>query len=610
MNLSLAKLRGLKTLGVAMAGLTLALACGNASTGGNTGGGGTPKSGGTLIAASWQEQDSMLAIGITDSATHAYAYEAPMVEGLLGLTSTADIPKNASLKDYFQPQLATEVPTTDNGDVKVNGTTMSVTYKLRHGVKWHDGQSFTSKDVVDTWNFFWGKYQDNNPTPLLSTSGWDQISSVSAPDDFTAVVNYKSIFGPYLTLFSGPEGVLPSHLLQQTWSAGGDMTKAKLTIDLTAANSAAFKGSDTWDKWLDGTGPFVFKEWVSGDHMTMVRNNNYWGPHKAYLDQITVKFEPDTNTELADLRTDTIALGIDFRAALLSPLSHLPNVTTVTLGDSGAEKLDLNLHNKYLSDLTIRKAINMGIDKQKMVDTLLAGKTVVAPDTPICLGLAAWCFDATAMPTTKYDPAAAGKLLDDAGYKKQDSGPDKGYRAFSDGSTIALNIATTTGNALREQQEVQIQSDLKGIGIKINEPFANVTAGKLFGSYASGGVLYNHTFDIAQYTNTVSAGEPDAWYSGYVSDQIPTAANGGVGQNDTFESNPAVDAGFKKGRSAVSQADRKAGYLDAGKALAADLPEVPLYQQLTVNAYSNKLQGYKANADFWFNNSADWWLNQ
>jgi ABC-type transport system substrate-binding protein len=122
-------------------------------------------------------------------------------------------------------------------------------------------------------------------------------------------------------------------------------------------------------------------------------------------------------------------------------------------------------------------------------------------------------------------------------------------------------------------------------------------------------VLYNHNFDIAQYTNTVSGGEPDGWYSGYVCDQIPTQANGGVGQNDTYECNPAVDAGFKAGRAKVAQTDRKQGYIDAGKALAADLPEIPLYQQLTVNAYSNKLGGYKANADFWFNNSVDWFLN-
>ena len=59
----------------------------------------------------------------------------------------------------------------------------------------------------------------------------------------------------------------------------------------------------------------------------------------------------------------------------------------------------------------------------------------------------------------------------------------------------------------------------------------------------------------------------------------------------------------------LHRADRKQGYVDAAKALAADLPEVGLYQQLTVNAYNNKLGGYKANSDFWINNSVDWYLN-
>ena len=608
MNLFPAKLGGLRTLAIATATLTLALACGNT---GGSGGGGTPKNGGKIVAASWQEQDSFLAVGITDSATHAFAYEAPMVEGLIGMANSPDLPKNPKASDIYTAQLATEVPTTDNGGVKVTGTKMSVTYKLRHNVKWSDGQAFTSKDVVDTANFFWLKYKDNNPTPLLSTSGWDQIESVTAPDDFTATVNFKSIYGPYLNLFFGPEGVLPSHLLNLTWNdatAKGDMTKAKLSIDNTPSNPAGFKGTATWDKFIVGTGPFTFKEWVSGDHLTMVRNNNYWGPHKAYLDEITVKFEPDTNTELADLRTATVDLGIDFRAALLSPLAHLDKVTTVVLPDSGAEKVDFNLKNKYLADLTIRKAILQSIDRQKMVDTLLQGKTIIPPDTPICLGLAAWCADPS-IPTTKYDPAAAKTALDNAGYKVQTSGADKGFRSYKDGTTIAVNLVTTSGNALREQQEVQIASDLKGIGIQVITPFKNPTAGKLFGAYASGGVLYNHTFDMAQYTNTVPGGEPDAWYSGYVSDQIPTQANGGVGQNDTYESNPAVDAGFKAGRTKVSQSDRKQGYVDAAKGLAADIPEAPLYQQLTVNAYSSKLGGYKGNVDFWFNNSVDWYAN-
>ena len=78
------------------------LACGN--TGSTSPGGGAPKQGGQLVAASWQEQDSMLATGITDSATHAFAYEAPMVEGLLGLTNSVDIPKLESIasRSFFR----------------------------------------------------------------------------------------------------------------------------------------------------------------------------------------------------------------------------------------------------------------------------------------------------------------------------------------------------------------------------------------------------------------------------------------------------------------------------------------------------------------------------
>jgi len=162
---------------------------------------------------------------------------------------------------------------------------------------------------------------------------------------------------------------------------------------------------------------------------------------------------------------------------------------------------------------------------------------------------------------------------------------------------------TTSGNALREQQEVVIASNLKGIGIEIKQPFQNPRSGKLFGAYASGGVLYNHTFDLAMYTNTVSGGEPDSFYGAYVCDQIPTPQNGGVGQNDTQVCDPRIDAALKKGRNAVKQDDRKAAYVDAQKALAELLPEIPLYQQLTVNAYSSKLTGYKDNPDYWLVNA-------
>lgn len=228
--------RLLTVLTVVLAG-TFALACQIPTL--SSAGAGQPRRGGALVVASWLEPNSMLAAGITDTAPHAIAVESPISEGLVGRSPGRGTASGGKLSDRYQPVLAREVPTVENGGVKVSGSTMAVTYKLRAGVKWHDGKPFSSQDVVDTASFYYLKYREANPTPLLSTAGWEQIASVEAPDPLTAVVNFKTVYGPYLSLFSGPFGVLPSHLLQPTWAAGGDLTKAKLAVDLTPANAAA-----------------------------------------------------------------------------------------------------------------------------------------------------------------------------------------------------------------------------------------------------------------------------------------------------------------------------------------------------------------------------------
>ena len=160
-----------------------------------------------MTVASWQEQDSLLACNITAAQSHACAYVNPAMEGLLTVRANQDpLPSIPELSDYWVPELATEVPTLENGDVKVSGDRMDVTWKLRHGVKWHDGIAFTSKDVKSTFDFWWLKYRDRNPTPLVSTSGWDQVDSVDTPDDYTAIVHFKSVYADWFDLFGGNVG--------------------------------------------------------------------------------------------------------------------------------------------------------------------------------------------------------------------------------------------------------------------------------------------------------------------------------------------------------------------------------------------------------------------
>src|SRR2546428_915617 len=130
------------------------------------------KPGGKVTVASWQEQDSLLSCNITAASTHACAYVNPSMEGLLTVKANQDpLPNNPKLSDYWVPELATEVPTLENGGVKKNGDKMDVTLKLRHGDKCHDCVAFTSKDVQASLGFWWWEYRCKNPSPLDSPSG-------------------------------------------------------------------------------------------------------------------------------------------------------------------------------------------------------------------------------------------------------------------------------------------------------------------------------------------------------------------------------------------------------------------------------------------------------
>jgi len=157
----------------------------------------------------------------------------------------------ADEKNNVVPILAANIPTLENGGVVLRKDAgMDVTWKLRPGVKWHDGVPHTSADVkftVDAIN-----KGDWKPE---STDGFDRIASVSTPDSLTAVVHYKEIYAPYKMQFF--RGTLPKHVLE-----GRDIDKA----------------ADYNRKPL-GTGPYRLAEWKTGEYIALVKRGNSWrGP--------------------------------------------------------------------------------------------------------------------------------------------------------------------------------------------------------------------------------------------------------------------------------------------------------------------------------------------
>ena len=638
-------------------------ACGSSNnTTGGGGGNATPApaesqdpnavAGGTLNLGVWQEPTSFLDAGIVDSLTFSYLIDAPVQEGLLWYRSATQTSSAKSLADYWAPDLATEVPTTDNGDVKTSGCSnaqakMCVTWKLRSGVKWHDGSAFGPHDVCDTFQFFFLKYGNNNPTALLSTSGWDQVVGCTENASSNSVtVDYKSTYGPYLALGSGVYGILPASILDQAFKNNSDLEKLNVNVDLSqgSGNSDAYKGSSTsLDGILDGTGPYVFASYTPTKEIVLVQNKNYWNTaHMPHIAKLVFKMEADLTSEVNAAKAGDVDMAFDMRLYNLSGLDTAAKAANAkfkvqTIEDSGAEKIDMNLcagdgtlcdnpaakKNPYTADLTIRQAILKGINRQNIIDNQADGKTVIPKDSWMYLG-AEWIDDPN-IQVTGYDQAGANSMLDQAGYARDakcGTAPDgQNYRKFKDGSCIVINVGTTSNNPSRVATESLVQGDLAKIGINVPSPFTpNLKPGAFFGTFSDGGPLYTHAFDMAMYTNTLSApAEPDAYYAGYhgncggqcTSDkgknQIPSAANGGNGQDDTGINDPTLDTALENARYAVNLSDRAKFYMQAEEILAKQLPEIPLYQQVTVDSYTTKLNGLRDNDLVWDFNSYDWW---
>jgi len=608
-----------------------------------------PVPGGTLNIGVWQRPNTFLDAGVVGNRPFAFAIAAPVQEGLLWYRSVEETIHAASPADYWSPDLAAEVPTVVNGDVKTSGcvnmqAVMCVTWKLRQGVRWHDGAAFTSHDVCATAQFYWLKYGaagQPNPTALRSSGGWSQVLTCTEDDRYTAVIDFSSQYGPYLSLGSGVYGILPASVLDTAFTKKAGVQAVQSSFDLTkgSGNSAAFKGQGSLDKVLDGTGPFVFQSITASGDTVLVKNANYWNSQaRPHIDTLIFKAEPDLATELKEAQSGAIDVALDtgiysLRALQALATSGSPVLRVQVIPASGAEKIDLNLcasgglacdnpavhKSEYTADPTIRKAMLLGIDRQAIVQAVAPGLTVVPKDSFMYLG--AGYLDDPSIPQSHSDRSAANTLLDNAGYSRDPRcgvAPDGNpYRGYKDHSCVVINLGTASDSPTRVAIEAMVRNDLQALGIYVPEHLTpNVPQATLLDSFAAGGPLYTHAFDAVMYALTLGLpGEPDSYYATYHADcggmcpersQIPSSGNRGLGMNITGVSDTQLDAALDMGRAVIDPTTRASFYVQAELRIAAIIPEIPLYRQLIVNSLSVRLAGVKNNDLVWDYNVADW----
>src|SRR6266568_8988586 len=205
----------------------------------------TPAYGDALVVGSIGEPSTLIPLLASDSASHEVAGQ--VYSGLV----------------RYDKNLNLEGELAGSWDVSRDGLT--ITFHLRRGVKWHDGQEFTSRDVLYTY-----RVTIDPKTPTAYSEDFKQVKRVEAPDAYTFRVTYGKPFAPALA--SWGMAILPAHLLE-----GKDITKSPLARQPV------------------GTGPYRFKEWIAGQKLVLESNHEYY-EGRPYIDRYVYRIIPDTST--------------------------------------------------------------------------------------------------------------------------------------------------------------------------------------------------------------------------------------------------------------------------------------------------------------------------
>jgi len=458
--------------------------------------------------------------------------------------------------DELIPELLAEIPSVSNGTISEDGKT--ITLKFKDGYTWHDGEPVTSADFKFTWEFIM-----NPDTKAQTSAGWNQIDSIDTPDELTAVVHMQNPYAPFVSnnlVFP----ILPKHALE----------------------GVPDPGNSEYARNPIGNGPFMFQEWVSGDRITVVANPNAPDPPK--LEKIIFKFVPDVNTLIALQRTGEIDVGYDLPADQIPVLEGLEGVKVVANPGVAIERVYFNLRNPedlsqphpIFSDINVRKAIAMGLDRFTLVDKILEGYGKVAVTE---LDNTNW-FNKNLEPIP-YDPEMAKQLLDEAGWVVGDDGIRE-----KDGQRMSFNYSLTSGVPLQDNMEVFFQQNLADIGVEMI--IDNYPAATLYGSCADDGIFGRSKFDMMGFTNFPPGTDLSAeWSDFYLTSSVKDCDTNPTGTNSWGFSDPAVDAALECAVTELDTDKRLDCIFEAQQLIYDSYVTIYLFDILNVYTISDRVKG-------------------
>ena len=485
------------------------------------------------------------------------------------------------------PVLAAEVPSVENGGVAKDGK--SVTWKLKQGVKWHDGQPFTADDCVFNWEYV------REPATAATTIGSYKDVKVVKVDDHTIRVEFQKPTPFWADAFVGVFGMMiPKHLFE------------------------AYKGDKSRDAPANlapvGTGPYMFVGFKPGDLVQGKINPNYHQPNKPYFDTIEMKGGGDAvSAARAVLQTGEydFAWNMQVEDEILKRLEasgkgHVSivdsgNIEHIQLNNTDpwhevdGERSSIKSKHPYLTDPAVRSALNLLVDKAS-VHKYIYGRTGV--DTANFVNAPPKFVSHN----THYEFAVekAIKLLDDAGWKPGSDGVRE-----KDGVKLHAVYQTSINAPRQKNQEIVKQACQKaGISIEIK----SVTASVFFSSDVANPDTYAHfSTDLQMYTTTMSQPDPAVFMRQFLSEEVSSKANKYQGRNITRWRNADYDKLWQQSAEELDPVKRAAMLIAMNDMVIKDIVVIPVVTRPGVSAVGSKMRLPLSGWDSNFFALPDWY---
>ena len=425
----------------------------------------------------------------------------------------------------------------------------SITFRLRQGVKWHDGKPFTSADVQFSIMELMKKVHPRGGGFYAALTG------VDTPDPHTAIFRFSRRAPVVWSVLNQETQILPRHLYEGT--------------DLL---------TNPWNQKPIGTGAFVFKEWARGDYVLLERNPDYWDKSRSNLRRIRFRFIPDSGARAAALETGEV----QYTPLSPVPLADVPRLkrnaklVVETRGNEASAPMfffDFNLRRPQFQDVRVRRAFAHAIDKKALAEKVWYG--FATPATGPVPSYQSNFYTAD-VPTYAFDPALAERLLDEAGHKRGADG-------------IRMRITHDPmpyGDEYRQTGEF-IRESLKAVGIEVTlrnndlptflrKVFTDNdfdTLNSFYAAYSDPQIGVHRRF----WSKAIKKGTPWSNASGYSNEKADALI-------DTIQ----TEGDVVKRRQAIHALQRLA---------QTDLPSITLLEQHPFRVFSSRLSGVNVNPD-------------